>query len=143
MQNRNERNFHIFYQLIAGMDADTKNQFGLINPEYFNYLNQNETYTVFTMVNPKRLINLFFNLNRSLFIKYCLSCFQVDGTDDKAEYKDTMDAMATMGMDNDEQSDVIQVVTGKAIKHIISETNDELRAPRIVARLKVCCILET
>ena len=59
MQNRNERNFHIFYQLIAGMDADTKNQFGLINPEYFNYLNQNETYTVFTMVNPKRLINLF------------------------------------------------------------------------------------
>ena len=47
MQNRNERNFHIFYQLIAGMDADTKNQFGLINPEYFNYLNQNETYTVF------------------------------------------------------------------------------------------------
>ena len=50
----------------------------------------------------------------------------MDGTDDKAEYKDTMDAMATMGMDNDEQSDVIQVVTGKAIKHIISETNDEL-----------------
>ena len=67
----------------------------------------------------------------------------MDGTDDKAEYKDTMDAMATMGMDNDEQSDVIQVVTGKAIKHIISETNDELRIPRIVARLKVCCILET
>ena len=67
----------------------------------------------------------------------------MDGTDDKAEYKDTMDAMATMGMDNDEQSDVIQVVTGKAIKHIISETNDELRNPRIVARLKVCCILET
>ena len=67
----------------------------------------------------------------------------MDGTDDKAEYKDTMDAMATMGMDNDEQSDVIQVVTGKAIKHIFSETNDELRTPRIVARLKVCCILET
>ena len=41
----------------------------------------------------------------------------MDGTDDKAEYKDTMDAMATMGMDNDEQSDVIQVVTGKTKKN--------------------------
>ena len=44
----------------------------------------------------------------------------MDGTDDKAEYKDTMDAMATMGMDNDEQSDVIQVVTGETKKHIIT-----------------------
>ena len=67
----------------------------------------------------------------------------MDGTDDKAEYKDTMDAMATMGMDNDEQSDVIQVVTGKAIKTLHFEMNDKLRTPRIVARLKVCCILET
>ena len=47
----------------------------------------------------------------------------MDGTDDKAEYKDTMDAMATMGMDNDEQSDVIQVVTGKAKKHYITFRN--------------------
>ena len=67
----------------------------------------------------------------------------MDGTDDRAEYKDTMDAMATMGMDNDEQSDVIQVVTGKTKKHINSKVNDNLRHPRIVARLKVCCILET
>ena len=53
----------------------------------------------------------------------------MDGTDDKAEYKDTMDAMATMGMDNDEQSDVIQVVTGKTKIQIISETTDKLRTP--------------
>ena len=41
--------------------------------------------------------------------------FQVDGTDDKAEYVDTMDAMTTMGMDDDEKSDLIMVVTGKTI----------------------------
>ena len=41
--------------------------------------------------------------------------FQVDGTDDKAEYVDTMDAMTTMGMDDDEKSDLIMVVTGKKI----------------------------
>ena len=37
---------------------------------------------------------------------------QVEGTDDAQEYRDTMDAMTTMGMDTDEQSDVIQVVSG-------------------------------
>ena len=62
-------------------------------------------------------VSIFSTLYVPCFIiKYCLSRFQVDGTDDKAEYKDTMDAMATMGMDNDEQSDVIQVVTGKTKK---------------------------
>ena len=44
--------------------------------------------------------------------------FQVDGTDDKAEYEDTMDAMTTMGMDDDEKSDLIMVVTGKTIYSI-------------------------
>ena len=39
----------------------------------------------------------------------------MDGTDDKAEYVDTMDAMTTMGMDDDEKSDLIMVVTGKTI----------------------------
>ena len=70
----------------------------------------------------------------------------MDGTDDKAEYKDTMDAMATMGMDNDEQSDVIQVVTGKTKTQHYSVKHDQLyklRNPWTVARLKVCCILET
>ena len=47
----------------------------------------------------------------------------MDGTDDQVEYKDTMDAMATMGMDNDEQSDVIQVVTGKTEKPNIKFRN--------------------
>ena len=46
MQNKSERNFHIFYQLIAGMDESTKNQFGLVNVDYYNYLNQNDCYTV-------------------------------------------------------------------------------------------------
>ena len=42
----------------------------------------------------------------------------MDGTDDKAEYEDTMDAMTTMGMDDDEKSDLIMVVTGKTIYSI-------------------------
>jgi len=38
-QNPNERNFHIFYQLVFGMDEESKQQFGIIQPDYYNYLN--------------------------------------------------------------------------------------------------------
>ena len=65
---------------------------------------------------------LLLNYRREIFAhilvlirKHICVNFQVDGTDDKAEYVDTMDAMTTMGMDDDEKSDLIMVVTGKTI----------------------------
>ena len=67
--------------------------------------------------------------------------FQVDGTDDKAEYVDTMDAMTTMGMDDDEKSDLIMVVTGEkytqyhVLKHKKLYRLYRLRATLTVTRL--------
>ena len=46
MQNPLERNFHIFYQLCNGMDPDTQASFGLVQPDYYNYLNQHNYYKV-------------------------------------------------------------------------------------------------
>ena len=40
---------------------------------------------------------------------------KVDGTDDQKEFDDTLKAMETMNMNNDEQSDVLQVVSGKLL----------------------------
>jgi myosin-1 len=57
-QTKNERTFHIFYQLLAGADPHMQQEFGLSSPDYFLYLSQSETYTV-------------------------------EGTDDRAEFKDT------------------------------------------------------
>lgn len=39
-QIKGERNFHIFYQLLFGCDKEIRQNFGLSNVEYFNYLNQ-------------------------------------------------------------------------------------------------------
>jgi myosin-1 len=45
-QAPNERNFHIFYQLLAGADAEMKRGLGLTRPEDYRYLNQTGTYVV-------------------------------------------------------------------------------------------------
>ena len=68
MQNTKERNFHIFYQLTAGMDTEAKNQFGIINADYYNYLNQNDCYTVNNFFNH-------FNEKRENTRKFCYNTF--------------------------------------------------------------------
>uniref|UniRef100_A0A915EHN0 Myosin motor domain-containing protein n=1 Tax=Ditylenchus dipsaci TaxID=166011 RepID=A0A915EHN0_9BILA len=41
---KNERNFHIFYQLIAGADTHTRDNLGISTVDYYNYLNQSGCY---------------------------------------------------------------------------------------------------
>jgi myosin heavy subunit len=43
-QAKNERNFHIFYQLLAGADEKLKEELYLDRPENFLYLNTTGTY---------------------------------------------------------------------------------------------------
>ncbi|KAF7202635.1 unconventional myosin-If [Nothobranchius furzeri] len=45
-QYENERNFHIYYQLIEGANAQQKEGLGIITPDYYYYLNQSGTYKV-------------------------------------------------------------------------------------------------
>uniref|UniRef100_A0A4W4GEL1 Osteoclast-stimulating factor 1 n=1 Tax=Electrophorus electricus TaxID=8005 RepID=A0A4W4GEL1_ELEEL len=45
-QNENERNFHIFYQMIEGSSNQQKEALGIMTPDYYNYLNQSGTYKV-------------------------------------------------------------------------------------------------
>ncbi|XP_034029626.1 myosin IEb [Thalassophryne amazonica] len=45
-QNPGERNFHIYYQLLDGATGEQRENLGVTTPDYYNYLNQSETYTV-------------------------------------------------------------------------------------------------
>jgi len=80
-QNPDERNFHIFYQLINGASSEDKEQFGLTQPDYYFYLNQS-------------------------------GCYDVDGVNDVQEYKDTRNAMYTMGITEEDQATILQIVAG-------------------------------
>ncbi|KAL3047184.1 hypothetical protein OYC64_021413 [Pagothenia borchgrevinki] len=45
-QNENERNFHIYYQMIEGANTQQKEGLGIMTPDYYYYLNQSGTYKV-------------------------------------------------------------------------------------------------
>ncbi|EMR11111.1 hypothetical protein PNEG_00708 [Pneumocystis murina B123] len=45
-QPKNERNYHIFYQLCFGATENEKKEFDLKHPNDFNYLNQGESSTI-------------------------------------------------------------------------------------------------
>uniref|UniRef100_A0A3P9HJM7 Osteoclast-stimulating factor 1 n=1 Tax=Oryzias latipes TaxID=8090 RepID=A0A3P9HJM7_ORYLA len=45
-QNENERNFHIYYQMIEGANPQQKEALGIMTPDYYYYLNQSGTYKV-------------------------------------------------------------------------------------------------
>lgn len=64
-QSTNERNYHIFYQIIAGADAGMKQRLYLRPAGEYYYLNQS-------------------------------GCLRIEGVDDAQEFKDVMEAMATL-----------------------------------------------
>ncbi|NXX41193.1 MYO1F protein, partial [Tricholaema leucomelas] len=81
-QNECERNFHIYYQqLIEGASQEQRQNLGIMNPDYYYYLNQSDTY-------------------------------QVEGTDDRSDFHETMNAMQVIGIRGEDQQLVLQIVAG-------------------------------
>uniref|UniRef100_G1LEN1 Myosin IF n=1 Tax=Ailuropoda melanoleuca TaxID=9646 RepID=G1LEN1_AILME len=80
MQNENERNFHIYYQLLEGASQEQRQNLGLMTPDYYYYL-QSDTY-------------------------------KVDGTDDRSDFSETLNAMQVIGIPPNVQQLVLQLVAG-------------------------------
>ncbi|KAI1715922.1 myosin head (motor domain) domain-containing protein [Ditylenchus destructor] len=82
---KGERNFHIFYQLLAGADHHTRDNLGISSPDYYSYLNQS-------------------------------GCYMAEGTEDAKEYAETLQAMQVVGIPDNIQLQILQLVS--AILHI-------------------------
>jgi myosin-15 len=39
-QATDERNYHVFYELLAGLDQQLRDKYGLLTPDKYFYLNQ-------------------------------------------------------------------------------------------------------
>uniref|UniRef100_A0AAY4CPH3 Myosin IXA n=1 Tax=Denticeps clupeoides TaxID=299321 RepID=A0AAY4CPH3_9TELE len=75
-QEHNERNYHVFYYLLAGAREEERKEFHLIKPEEYHYLNQVAT------------------------VMYCLKtqdCFSVEGEDLKHDFERLQLAMEMVG----------------------------------------------
>ncbi|CAF1383677.1 unnamed protein product, partial [Didymodactylos carnosus] len=46
--SQDERNYHVFYEMLAGLPIDDKRKYGLSNPEKYFYLNQGGNCTILT-----------------------------------------------------------------------------------------------
>jgi myosin heavy subunit len=80
-QSTNERNYHIFYQIIAGADPAMKQRLYLKPAGDFNYLNQS-------------------------------GCLRIEGVDDAQEFRDVMEAMATLQFSSSTVESIFKIMAG-------------------------------
>jgi hypothetical protein len=82
-QSTNERNYHIFYQIIAGsaQDLSMKQRYKLRTASEYNYLNQS-------------------------------GCMQIKGVDDAMEFNDVLEAMKTLQFSQSTVEEILKILSG-------------------------------
>jgi myosin-5 len=108
-----ERNYHIFYQLVAGISDKERQELNVLPVEEFEYLNQGNTPTI-------------------------------DGVDDKAEFAATRQSLKTIGVTDEQQTQVFRLLAG--LLHlgnvkIGASRNDSVLAPTDTSLQLACRIL--
>uniref|UniRef100_A0A7N6F974 Myosin IXA n=1 Tax=Anabas testudineus TaxID=64144 RepID=A0A7N6F974_ANATE len=82
-QEHNERNYHVFYYLLAGASEEERKSFHLLKPEEYHYLNQ---------MTKKSL-----KLHWDNYYESELDCFTVEGEDLKHDFERLQLAMEMVG----------------------------------------------
>ncbi|XP_062849120.1 unconventional myosin-IXAb isoform X2 [Trichomycterus rosablanca] len=82
-QEYNERNYHVFYYLLAGASEDERKAFHLLKPEEYHYLNQ--------------MTKKVHRLHWENYYESELDCFTVEGEDLKHDFERLQLAMEMVG----------------------------------------------
>uniref|UniRef100_A0A8D3C9V7 Unconventional myosin-IXa-like n=1 Tax=Scophthalmus maximus TaxID=52904 RepID=A0A8D3C9V7_SCOMX len=82
-QEHNERNYHVFYYLLAGASEDERKAFHLLKPEEYHYLNQ--------------MTKKSHKLHWDNYYESELDCFTVEGEDLKHDFERLQLAMEMVG----------------------------------------------
>ena len=108
-----ESNYHIFYQMVAGLSDQERQAWSVLPVEQFDYLNQGNTPTI-------------------------------DGVDDKAEFIATKQSLKTIGVSEEQQTEIFKMLAGLLhlgnVKIGASRT-DSVLAPTEPSLEKACAIL--
>ncbi|GAA6091242.1 unconventional myosin-IXAb isoform X1 [Tachysurus ichikawai] len=82
-QEHNERNYHVFYYLLAGASDDERKAFHLLKPDEYHYLNQ--------------MTKKVYRLHWENYYESELDCFTVEGEDLKHDFERLQLAMEMVG----------------------------------------------
>lgn len=81
-QAHEERNYHVFYELLAGLDQQSRDKYGLLTPDKYFYLNQGgQNYD------------------------------KIDGKNDTQDFKSLLSAMQVLGFTSEEQDTIFRILS--------------------------------
>ncbi|KAI0211434.1 Unconventional myosin-VI [Lamellibrachia satsuma] len=118
VQSSQERNYHIFYRMCAGAPDNMRQLLGLKSPENYHFLNRGCTQ-YFCSSETEKMLNA--NQKSAQMLKN--GSLKDITLDDARDFKVTDQAMASMGMDDNERMSIYTVVA--AVLHVGNVTFEE------------------
>lgn len=107
-----ERNYHVFYELLAGLDQQLRDKYGLLTPDKYFYLNQ--VFFFFTKFSKNFLTNGEREGVYTPGIKPQIhsqggNC-EIDGKTDTQDFKALLSAMQVLGFTSEEQDTIFKIL---------------------------------
>ena len=100
-----ERNYHVFYELLAGLDQQLRDKYGLLTPDKYFYLNQ---VTLNFQLSFDRM-SLDEVTQQFKFDRQGGSC-EIDGKSDTQDFKALLSAMQVLGFTSEEQDTIFKIL---------------------------------